>query len=164
MKKIIMLVLVVAAASYFWQRSKQTQGPEVISNPVYAEARVKMDFPGRSVEGVMLAKTADEADCQKHIQILERQLESLAASVCPTCKLQSSQCKAELPNRLAKLFDNTPTSVTYLSLARGERSEREFRVIYWGVTADESDRLCGAVSQFQKGRKGAVTCIRAQRE
>lgn len=170
MKKIIIVILVIGAANYFWRQHKQqgqdglAQNPEVIVNPVYAEARMTMESPGRSVEGVMIAKTADQSDCQKHIQLLERQLAKQIPDVCPTCKLQSSECKAELPSRYAKLFDNVPTHVTYLSFARGDRSEREFRLIYWGVTAQESDGLCEGVSEAQKGRKGAVTCVRAQRK
>jgi hypothetical protein len=161
MKKIVVILLIVCAGYYFWQRQhQQAQGPDVIANPVYAEMRIKMAFPGREVEGVMLGKTADQADCQKHTQELER----VTTTACPTCKVQTSECKTELASRYTKFFDNVPSTVTYLSLARGDRAEREFRVIYWGVTLAESDKLCEIAPAFQKGRKGAVTCIRAARE
>ncbi len=168
MKKIIIFLLIVAAAYYFLQRYHKAHDvdldPEVIVNPVYAEARVKFETPGRTVDGVMLMQTVDQADCQKQSHALERYLKESQASICPTCKLQPSECKTELEPRYLKLFDNKTSSVTYLSLPRGDRSERELRLIYWGVTLEESDRLCSALPAFQKGRKGVVTCVRAPRE
>jgi hypothetical protein len=160
MKKIIVVLLIVGAAVFFWQRKQQAQNPDVIANRVYAEMRIKMALPGREIEGVMLGKTADQADCQKHTQELER----VTTAACPTCKVQTSECKTELATRYTKFFDNTPTTITYLSLARGAPTEREFRVIYWGISLEESDKLCAIAPAFQKGRKGAVTCVRAARE
>ena len=69
-----------------------------------------------------------------------------------------------LSPRYAKLFDNEPTFVTYLSMARGDRRERETRLLYWGVSMEESDKVCDEVSKMQSRRKGAVTCVRAVRQ
>ncbi len=168
MKKIIIFLLIIGAGYHLWQRNRQTLddklNPEAIANPVYAETRVKMEFPGRSAEAIMFAKTVDQADCQKLVQTMERQLESQMQSVCPACKAPTSECKAELAPRYARLFDDAPAAVTYVSMARGQRSEREHRLIYWGVSVAESDRLCDMLPGFQKGRKGTVTCVRARRE
>ena len=146
------------------QRTREDNGiPEAIANPVYAEAHVQFDVEGRSSEGVMYIQTTDQTDCQKQSRMAERSIKEGQASICPTsCKLQQIECKNELAPRYAKLFDNKPASVTYVSYARGNRSERELRLIYWGVTVDESDRLCSVVPDLQKGRKGLVTCVRAR--
>jgi hypothetical protein len=162
MKKIIIILLIAGGAFYFSKRNpKEAQAPDVISNPVYAETRVKLNLPGSSVEGVMLGKTADDADCKKQIDMLEKQLARQTQNVCPTCTFQPSQCKSELAPRYAKLFDNQPTHVTYISLDRGDPAERETRFIYWGVTVEQSNNLCNVIPEFQKGRKGNVKCIRA---
>jgi len=168
MKKILMLLIVVVGVAILAPRilqwhGQQNEDAQVISHPIYAEARVKMDTSSSSIEGVMLAQTTDQADCEKHVRIMEQRLTS-SASICPTCKLQTPECKAELAPRYVKIFENKPAAVDYLSLARGDPSEREIRLIYWGVTVEQSDKLCSAVSEFQKTRKGAVTCVRAPRQ
>ncbi|AMO25066.1 hypothetical protein GCM10027034_04910 [Ramlibacter solisilvae] len=167
MKKLLLLLLVVGAAVYSWRsrqeaRELDAKHPVVISNPVYAEVRVTMNAGSRSIEGVVLAKTVDQADCEQFSQQLVGKLSGNQGGA-PSLQLQSRECKAALTPRNARLFDNEPTFVTYVSAARGERTEREIRWIYWGVTADESDRTCGIVPHLQKGWKGTVSCIRAAR-
>lgn len=165
MKFLVGLLLAVGVAVYFWQhRGQQSKALDSILNPVYAETRVQWNIPGRSTEGVMLAKTTDQADCQQYARRLETLLQQNAASICPSCKVQPSVCSTELSSRYTQLFDNKPLSVTYLTMDRGDASERETRLIYWGVSVAESDRLCGVVNEFQKGRKGKVNCVRAARE
>lgn len=171
MKNLIIVLLIAAGVYHFWNKFQPSEasGPgfaaqEAIKNPVYAETRVKMDFPGgRSLEGVMLGKTYNQEDCEKHLQVLENDIKRWAGKVCSDCKLQLSECKSELLPRYAQLFDNEPTNVTYISLARGDRSEREYRLIFWGVTVAESNQLCNAVPEFQKKHKGEVKCIRSVR-
>ena len=165
-KNILVFLLIIGAGAYVWKNrqpdSAQKQSSDVIANPVYAEARVKMSVMGREIEGVMLGKTVDQADCQKNIETIKRQMEIQSPHICPTCRVETTtQCKTELLPRYARLFDNEPTSVSYISLGQGDPSEREYRLIYWGVTVEESGRLCSAVPQIQRGRKGVVTCIRS---
>jgi len=167
MKNFIIVLLVICAGAYFWkhQQAKQADSPApvTITNPVYAEARVKWEGQGRTVEGVMLAKTVDQADCERTIRTLENDLQQQTHNVCPACKIQPPICESDLAPRYVKLFDNQPASLTYLSIASADGSGREMRLIYWGVSVEESDRLCGVVSQLQKGHKGTVSCVRAAR-
>lgn len=169
MKKLIIFLLIAAAAKYGWDRYQlaleKAKAPDVFTNPVYAVVRFKLQFQGRSFDEVVFAQTRDPVDCQSYSKMIINQAER------PDQKglswtLQSSECKTELEPRYAKLFDNQPTSVTYLSLGRGGRDERETRVIYWNITVEESDRACSGVSQMQAGhgRKGAVRCIHAQKQ
>jgi hypothetical protein len=124
-----------------------------------------MEGRGRSIEQVIFAKTVDQADCKKYSQNTLGQISRRDEALNPGrgWKVQSSECKTELTPRYAKLFDNEPASLTYLSIARGDRYEREVRLIYWGVTLEESDKVCDGVSQMQIGYKGTVRCIRAPR-
>jgi hypothetical protein len=117
---------------------------------------------GRNFEQVFFAKTVNDADCKKYSTALVEDMQKAQASVTAIqWALKSSECKSELPPRHARLFDNAQSFVTYISLARGSRLERETRVIYWGVSPEESDRICAGVPMMQKGRKGVVTCVHA---
>jgi hypothetical protein len=164
-KKLIILLCIVGAAIYLFQRQRQSSlDPEVISHPTYAEIHMNLDARSRTFEQVMFAKTVDEADCKKYSkEVVESLQKAQASDPAGQWIVKSSECKSELAPRHAKLFDNEPTFVTYLSMARGDRREREARLIYWGVSSEESDRVCDGVSKMQSGRKGTVTCIRAIR-
>ncbi|OYT88824.1 MAG: hypothetical protein CFE43_20500 [Burkholderiales bacterium PBB3] len=124
-----------------------------------------LDARGRTFEQVFFAKTVDDADCKKYSKnVIDDLQKKQAHDSAGQWVVKLSECKPDLAPRYAKLFDNEPTFVTYLSMARGERRERETRLLYWGVSVDESDRVCDSVSKLQNGRKGAVTCIRAARQ
>ncbi len=164
MKKFIIFLVILGISALAFDKQKKDREKELARKPAYLDARLKMSFQDRSLDSVMFVKALDEADCQQQSRVLEDALKKGAESICPTCKFQQAECKEELAPRYAKLFDDVPTSVTYLSLSRGSSDEREARVIYWGVSVEESDKLCNAVPQFQKGRKGKVSCVRAQRE
>lgn len=163
---IVLAFIVVAAllAPRLLNRHHAEEGEDAatITNPVYAEARMKLEAGGNSIEGVMMAQTIDQADCERQVSQLKQHLSGFA-NVCPTCKMQAPECKTDIAPQYTRLFDNKPTSLTYLSMARGQPSEREMRLIYWGISVDQSDKLCSAVPNFQKSRKGVVSCVRANR-
>lgn len=167
-KKVIIFILILATAKFLFEWRQHSVdaslNPEVIAHPVYAEVHMSLGARDRSFEQVWLAKTVDQMDCKKYSQETLRHLfEGQASDNGENWQVQSSECKAELAPRYAKLFDNEPTFLTYLSMARGDRHEREVRLIYWGLSLEESDRVCDGVSKLQSSSKGAVTCIRALR-
>lgn len=159
MKKIV-FALAIIAGGFGWLRVLQQRNPEVIANPVYAEVRVTADAPRGPIEMVIFSKTVDQEECQRKIHVLGGALPPEILDNCPTCKVVKSECKPELAPRYARLFDDEPSFVTYVSFARGGWTEREFRMIFWGVTAAESAQLCDALRpRAQKMRTGAVKCI-----
>ena len=166
MKKIIIALLIMGAGGYGWHLYHSglygLNNPDEIVNPIYADIHLNMELNGRGAEAVIYAKTVDQADCQKSSkQVIETMLGHQGQNGAPTVKVKSSECKAKLLPRHAKLFNNKPTQVTYVSLARGTRTEREARWIFWGVTAKQNDRICRMVPDVQKHWKGAETCIHA---
>jgi hypothetical protein len=168
MKKIIILLVVLGAGKLFLQWRQlpvdDPLNPEVIAHPVYAEVHIGLDIKSRSLELVLFAKTLDQAECQKYSQeTLEKLFVRQASSDVGKWQVQSTECKTELAPRFARLFDNEPTFSTYLSMARGERHEREIRIINWGLSAEESDKVCDGLAKLQSGHKGTVKCIRAPR-
>jgi hypothetical protein len=162
-KKIIIPIALLAAVFVFRKVDTGLDDPAVMTHPVYAETRVSMQSPQGAIDMLILTKTADQKDCEAQAAQLDAKMKSGSYAACPSCTAPQSKCLSELPARFANLFDNKPGAITYLSLDRGQPEEREHRVIYWGITVEQSDTLCGAVPAFQEGRKGAVTCVRARR-
>jgi hypothetical protein len=159
MKKII-IALAMIGGGFGWLHVLQKRNPEVIAKPVYGEFRVKGDTPGGDIEAVMFVKAVDQQECQEGMRVLGGPLPPELKDGCPTCRIVKAECKPELAPRYARLFDDQPSFVTYVSIARGARTEREYRMIFWGVTAAESAQLCDAFQpELQKKRKGAVKCI-----
>jgi hypothetical protein len=170
MKKLIVLVVIVLLAKYGWDQQKakfsgDDQNPDVITHPTYAEVRINMTLGSRSLDGVMFAKTVNQADCEVYGKAAQASVMKMVGASsgpgAPAIHVTSSECKSALTPRNAKLFENQPTFVNYLALDRGDRSEREIRVIYWGITAEEGERVCAMAPMMQQGRKGQVTCIRS---
>lgn len=161
MKKLLLLIIVLAGAAYWYQGKRLAQlNPEVIANPTYAEIHMTLDARGRTFEQVLFAETVDAADCKKYsADTLQKLAQRQAGDSAGQWVLKSSECKTELLPRHAALFENKPGFITYMRMARGDRTERETRLIYWGVSLEESNKVCNGVSQMQNGRKGAVTCI-----
>jgi hypothetical protein len=162
MKIIIFIVLVAAAITAYFRYQQSALNPAVITNPVYAEVHMTIDAGNRTFEQVLFAQTVNRDDCKRFTDATLKHLyehETSPADVHWTIK--SAECKAELSNKYLQFFDNEPTYVTYLSVARGDPKEREIRIIYWGVSVAESDKVCNGVAQMQGKLKGAVKCIRA---
>lgn len=134
----------------------------VMTDPVYAVIRFRAAIHDRSFDMVTFAKTYDQADC-KHVsdELVNTMRSDQDAAGVTIWQLVSSECKSTLDARNAKLFDNVPTFVNYLSAAAGNASEREVRQIVWGVTAEEGELVCREAPRIQARWKGRVTCIHA---
>jgi hypothetical protein len=167
LKVLIILVLALAGGGYAYTKNKEKEkekqrqealNPEVIANPVYAEIRFTFDAGGRAFEMVLLAKTTGDTECNSAatgLGLIKRQVEAAQ------WKIKSSECKPALDPRYAAMFDNRPTHLTYLRIARGAPNERDMRMISWGLSGGESDKLCdGLAAEMRRSLKGAVTCVR----
>ncbi len=163
---LLAVLAVVAKGVGLYRGTDDSQNPAVIKNPVYLEVRLTMENYRRSIEGVALVETVNDADCQK---ISKNALKAMGLETDrerdgePRLSLKSAECKAELSLRNAQLFDNEPNVVSYVRAERGNRLEREMRWIFWGVSVEESDKICEMVPKMQRHLKGKVSCIRALR-
>jgi hypothetical protein len=132
------------------------------SDPVYAEIRLRAEVHDRTFNLVILGKAFDQTDCQAISKDLLDRMQTRQNQGGPfEWQLVSSECKQVLDSRDARLFDNKPTFVNYLSASPGASTERETRMVFWGVTAQEGDKICGLIPQWQERWKGALTCIHA---
>ncbi|MDQ8021423.1 MAG: hypothetical protein REI94_06260 [Moraxellaceae bacterium] len=162
MKKILLLIVIAVAAKFGWEAHKKKENPVVIENPVYGETRVKLGVAGREIEGVMFVKNANDAECRSTIGKFDGIIDKSSCEKV-NCKIVSSECKPELTARNARLFDNEPTHVSYVSLARTRPELREMRFIVWGVSVAESDDLCKRIISGNALQIAKPTCIHAAR-
>jgi hypothetical protein len=165
MRNFIILLLILGALALLrnwghWNAS-EVSGQSPISNPVYAVIRFRTDIHDRTIDAVAYARTNDETECQHGSDKMVERVLNPERSNGPAWTLQSSECKTELDAHSAKLFDNKPINVAYLSAAPGGGTEREFRLIFWGVTVQEGDLICDQAKRVQDQWTGTVTCIRA---
>ena len=153
MKKLIILLVVIGAGYYFYIYSAD---PSEITNPYYAEARVKLKVHSRELTMVLMGEMSDIADCEKRGQ----RFWSKTLEACETCVFVDYQCKTELSKRYQILFENRPTYTTYVVAERGTRFERDARMIVWGLSKAESTEFCNyLVKTMKKKYKGQVSCI-----
>ena len=163
MKELIFVVMVAGGIYYFWSHHQHAQATEAskpleIKDPIYSEVHVNLSYHGKSIEAVVLAKTANQAECDKYSTEILKYLPASSQQGLHWTML-SSECKPVLDSRKEKLFDNKPSYVAYISASPGNKMERELRWIYWGMTADESEKICGFVKEMQQGWTGTVQCI-----
>jgi hypothetical protein len=181
MKKVIVFLLVICALYVLGKYGHMNLGllgkamgvngdtsgqggdARAIPNPVYAEVRLHAEIHDRTFNAVLLAKTFDQADCIRgSADVVDRMTQHQDPNSPLQWQLMSSECGSTLESRNLRLFDNKPTFVNYLSVAPNDASQREVRLIIWGVTADEGNLICDDGSRLQEKWKGAtVTCIHA---
>ncbi len=154
MRKLLVIAALGALGYYAYQH---LLGPAEIVNPVFAEIRVNMSVGGREIEAAIFGKAVDDIDCRLRA---ERVKDNLEAN-CNYCVSKSIVCKASLAPRYARIFDDEPAGATYLSVNRSNHSERNVRVILWGLTGAEGDRVCDQMKRvFAKIHSGPMQCVR----
>lgn len=163
MKKLLTIALLGALGywGYGYIQTSRGAAPDVIESPVYAEFRMDMSVPGRELNLALFGKMVDVEDCQKRATLVWDKV----IKECRTCQITVSDCRSDLESRYTRLFDDTQIHSTYISFDRGSRFERDGRMVIYGVTSDEGDKLCNQIkAEFQKKYSGAVTCIQGIRD
>jgi hypothetical protein len=154
MFKGILLIAGIAGAIYTY--SAYSANPAQISDPVYVEGRVTMEIPGREIETVFVGEMVSRDDCRERSR---RMLEKLFED-CPKCTVRRLHCRDELERRYLRLFNNKTTYTTYVSMDRGNRWERNGRIVVWGLTDRESRQMCESVKRLVREKyQGEVRCI-----
>lgn len=165
MKNLLIMVVVLAALYGLAKRGGHLGGsePGEIKNPIYMALRAEVQLPGRTVDFLVFTKTANERDCRAQEAEAANGLKLAMDKYQLPYKVRPVECLTTLEKRHAYLFEDLPSVVTYLSIARGQPKEREIRMLYLGVSQKESDMLCDLVPDLQKKVKGKVSCIVAPR-
>lgn len=156
MKKALLILLLVALGIPGYKMI--SENPSEITNPVYIESRVVVDIPeiSRELEYVFVGEMVSEKDCQTRSQ---RYLNNLFEK-CVTCKIKLTKCNPNLHERYKRLFSGYRTYTTYLSFDRGNRFERNGRMVIWGLNEEEAKMACQEIKgQIKEKYSGTVECI-----
>ncbi len=160
MKKLIIIALIAVIAYAGYRQSEIRNGAYTaeITDPIYVEFRLSMKTPGRDIDTALFGKMANVEDCEMRSERVWKKI----VKDCPTCELTAMKCRNDLEPRYLRLFDNTPIHSTYLSFDRGSRYERDGRMVVYGLTSDEGNKVCELLKQtMQQGYSGKVNCINA---
>ena len=165
MRKLVVWVLfacLIKLGADFMANRKAARGDtEAVKQPVYAELNIRVIVDGQSLEEFMFVEAKDMADCDRTREQLERDFAKRVASRLPP-SIRSSRCLTELTQDQGDLFANRPTNVTYLSVGPGRASEREMRVIAWGLTPEQSTQICELILREEWAqRRGSARCVRS---
>lgn len=154
--KFLIVLIALGAVAYVVHDRRQAMNPEVIESPVYAELRMHARIQGRDIDMVLFGEMAGTEDCQERANRVWQKL----IDDCKECTMALSSCKADLEPRYRRLFDDAPIHSTYLSFKRGNRFERNGRMVVYGLTGDEGDAVCQTIkTNFQSRYEGTVNCI-----
>jgi len=162
--KTFLILVALGVGGYFLYRhfhQNPDAAPQVIENPVYADIRLDMHVAGRDLQFALFGRMAGQEDCDRRA----RNAWGKVIEGCKECVQQAPVCKAELEPRYQRLFDNVAIHSTYLSFTRGSDIERDGRMVIFGLTADEGDKVCEmALARFQPNYNGTIECVRARRD
>src|SRR5688572_23495836 len=154
--KFLVFLIALAAVGYVVYDRRQGTNPEVIETPVYAELRVHARVQSRDIDMVLFGEMTSTEDCQERSSL---EWEKLITD-CKECTMTLSSCKDNLEPRYRRLFDDSPIQSTYLSFKRGNRFERNGRMVIYGLTGEEGNAACEFIkNKFKSYYEGAVTCI-----
>lgn len=149
MKKLIVLIALGATAWWGWQYYD-----ERATDPVYVEIRVK--DTRSSLELVGVGRMNSERDCAKRADKFWRRV--LTAD--DDTKHVTVVCLNDIAPHFEKMFTNQPSHATYLAMDRGNRSERDARLVIYGAPASEVGKVCPAlIQQLKRNYSGQVQCV-----
>lgn len=156
MKFLAFLIAIAAVAYVINDRRQAALNPESIETPVYAEIRMGKRVEGRDIDMVLFGEMASSEDCQERSDRVWQKL----IDDCKDCTMSLSSCKATLEPRNRRLFDDAQIHSTYLSFTRGNRFERNGRMVVYGLTGQEGNVVCQAIKEyFQSRYEGTVNCV-----
>ncbi len=153
--KALLIIAVLLGLGYYivnYHSPFQTQ----VTDPYYSEIRVKLRE--HDVEMVGIGKMNSFEDCQaRSLIVWANTLEHLGEVSF------NSQCKKTLPNRFLKLFDNEPTSASYIVLDKGRGEERDGRFLFYGIPASQVYDACEEITkEIKQSYSGEVYCIKGR--
>ena len=156
MKKLFLFIITIACVVYGY--GEFINNPDHISNPVYLESGVVVEIPkiSRELEYIFLGEMVSQDDCKKREGYFLKQL----FENCKECEIKSTICKASVHQRYSKLFLGHKTHTTHLSFKKGNRFERNGRMVIWGLTDKEAGYACKEIKNKVKDKyKGEVQCV-----
>ncbi|MDP2561508.1 hypothetical protein [Psychrobium sp. 1_MG-2023] len=156
MKKLVFLIVLAAIGLYYY--NGVDSNPSVIEQPVYLESRVYFSVPNssRELEFVFMGEMVSQSDCTER----SGNYPSKLLEKCPECIIKSSECKSDIHSQYQSLFVDEAMSTTYLSLTKGNRFERNARLVVWGLSDKEAKLVCRDMkTKILANYEGTARCI-----
>ena len=161
----IVIVIVIIGVLFALSKltpSTETKAPVVEpAGPAYAEARVKIATPQREIEMVVVGEKPSAADCNSASGSYK--LPAICTGGQLSCKLTKVECSDTLGDRYLNMIAGKPSVTNYVHFVRKDNGvERNYALVAWGLTVDESKGICEAMraADAQKGAASEnITCI-----
>jgi hypothetical protein len=156
MKNLFLLCLMVALGWFAWKRFGHGGAPLVIEHPIYGEMRAGTTIANRDIEMAIFVRMESESLCHSQAEVVARDV----LRDCPSCTLQPAKCQATLPPRYARMFDDVPIASPYVSMTAANSSERDARLVVYGLTDAEGQSVCEVMRAKVKERyTGEAHCV-----
>ncbi|HEB60118.1 MAG TPA: hypothetical protein ENJ01_12915 [Gammaproteobacteria bacterium] len=156
--KVLFWLAVIGGLGYLFYQEIYTDysRPMEITDPVYGQFRLNISFPDRELKWDFFVKYASFDECRQRIGgNMPEMLED-----CEICEVTRSECKKELDSRQMAMFRNEPHFVTYLAGTAGNGTERDGRLIIWGLSKAEAEIACRAMlKDVATHYSGKLECI-----
>jgi hypothetical protein len=122
----------------------------------YLEGRLNMSEDGISLDVVMLVRLRAWDDCGE----ISKKIIDSKIGKCPGCTFEIKECTGKLSKRYAKLFDNKPAQTSYLSYDAADATERDMRMLTWGLNREQARMACSMlVNSTGQRTKNQPLCI-----
>ena len=122
----------------------------------YVEGRLSLSANGRDIDMIAFIRLRAWDDCEE----TSREMMDAVTGDCPVCTFEVKSCTNRLPARYARLFEDKPVRVPYLSYEAADATERDIRFIAWGLNRQEADYVCTRmVESLEPIAKNQPACI-----
>ncbi len=122
----------------------------------YVEGRLHVSAGGRDVDMIAFIRLRAWDDCE---EASSKMMDAVTGD-CPECTFEVKDCRNELSSRYARLFEKKPARLPYLSYDAADATERDIRLITWGLNQQEASLACAMmVESLQEIAKNQPVCV-----
>lgn len=151
MKKIILLVLLIAAGKYIYTNHSPFQTE--VTDPYFV--KMVITDSRSSLKMVGFGKMNSYEDCQARAAIVWANTFKNVGDI-----KTITSCDKELPSGYKPLFENKTFNATYIVFDKGSSKERDGRFVIYGFGSTEVAEQCSVITQeVRKTYTGKIYCI-----
>ena len=126
---------------------------DAVTDPYFCELRVKDPDSGVSLVG--FGEMNSLADCEtRSARFWAETLKFVGETEV------STTCKKDIPAKYQRVFANERISATYMALEKGQRGERNARLVFYGVPSSVVAQECPKlIERIRRSYKGKIYCV-----
>lgn len=139
MKKLVLILIALAAAVYFLRGSEAAV-------PSYYLVKLEVPSGQQSLEVMLIEKLAPGVSCRG---LRSTRLSTSFLEQCEGCRKLTESCSASLSGTHLQAFRNDILPVPYFSYERGGLlRQQDFRVLFPGVAKEDADTMCVQLKNY----------------